>query len=443
MGKSHKYKTLKIITKPNYNTKAIMSVLIPVDIDPGILSEYSEEFEWAREELENFFVALEKLPGSLDLLPLIKDHLSNLQISAFKVGLIPLSEILNDTNKIITLLTEIQDYPPLLSEFLLLVTDRISLLIQDVENNLTIDIDKTQSMLIAVQKILTPESSSLVESITSAIAMITREINNNLDLPKQESVVILFDDIELFDNDVPKQETANPAIPMSEEKLIVKMPKPTNNPLMEARHLIQEFRSEEKSLTLLSTISDLTDIHIESHTYFLLELAFAVNILANNRIDQNTLFTSICLHDVPLASIPHIINKQEKLTDEEFELVKLHPKQAMALASDFGVSKDSQLIIHQHHERLDGRGYPLGIKGDDIVEGSRLLAIIDSFHAMTQYRPYKRITRTYLRAISEINACAETKYDKEWVRYFNLCIRDYWLTEHKNNGQSNTMFAIK
>lgn len=418
------------------------SALIPISIDSDTLFEYREEFEWACEEIETLLVDLETSAKSEKLtnaLSHIKNLISELQISSFKIGLIPLSEILNDIIQVINLLFEIKNYPVLMSEFLLLVIDRISLLIKDAELYSTIDINKTQSILIATQKILSPVSSSLPQMVIDAIEIITREININLDNPAAADVTLfddveLFDDVVLFSSEADQGDIAIISTPKHYKNKSITIQK-ESNPMIGAQQLIKQFYETEKTATLLSIIADNGTLYRSSHTYFLLEIALTVNMLAGKIMDEQTLFTSFCLHDLSLASIPHITKKEGELTDEEFELIKLHPFEGSRIAKDLGASVECQLTIAHHHERLDGSGYPLQIKGDEISEGGKLLGIIDSFHAMTHNRPYKKITKTVLRAMSEINACVNTRYDKHWVKYFNLCIRDYWLKQNQENNE--------
>jgi len=74
---------------------------------------------------------------------------------------------------------------------------------------------------------------------------------------------------------------------------------------------------------------------------------------------------------------------------------------------------------------------------NDISVGAKILAIVDSFHAMIAIRPHKRHTKNILRAVSEINACSGTHYDPYWVNVFNNCIKDYWLPKHFPHNKTN------
>ena len=109
--------------------------------------------------------------------------------------------------------------------------------------------------------------------------------------------------------------------------------------------------------------------------------------------------------------------KPGKLTDEEFDSIKRHPEYGwMALRNVEGFEQESLMVLH-HHERLDGGGYPAGLRGSEIPLGSRIIAVADSFDALTTDRPY-RPGRDQLAALQEIMRCAGTQFDPAVVDAF-------------------------
>jgi HD-GYP domain-containing protein (c-di-GMP phosphodiesterase class II) len=96
------------------------------------------------------------------------------------------------------------------------------------------------------------------------------------------------------------------------------------------------------------------------------------------------------LHDVGMLSVPEsVLANPGSLTDPEWELMKGHPEFGRSLLGRIPFLEDARQIVRAHHERWSGRGYPRGLAGDDIPIGARILAICDSFNAMTQDRPYR------------------------------------------------------
>lgn len=117
------------------------------------------------------------------------------------------------------------------------------------------------------------------------------------------------------------------------------------------------------------------------------------------------------LHDAGKVAIPsQILDKKARLTEEEFELIKKHPIYTMEILSTISYLSDIIPIAGYHHERYDGLGYPNGYFGKRIPLGARILAVADSFDAMTSPRPYKE-TKTLDEAKFELKKNAGTQFD--------------------------------
>jgi HD-GYP domain-containing protein (c-di-GMP phosphodiesterase class II) len=124
------------------------------------------------------------------------------------------------------------------------------------------------------------------------------------------------------------------------------------------------------------------------------------------------------LHDIGKIGVPdHVLLKQGKLTEEEFDWIRRHPEYGwMALRNVEGFEPESLMVLH-HHERMDGGGYPGGLKGSEIPLGSRVIAVADSYDALTTNRPY-RSARTPEEAIREIVRCTGPQFDSRCVTAF-------------------------
>lgn len=124
------------------------------------------------------------------------------------------------------------------------------------------------------------------------------------------------------------------------------------------------------------------------------------------------------MHDIGKITIPdYILKKPGELTLEEWEIMKAHTTNGyQILRSADKYSKLAEYAL-THHERIDGKGYPLGLKGDDIPLFSRIISICDAYEAMTSNRPYRKaLGREF--AINELKRCAGTQFDKKLVDVF-------------------------
>jgi len=126
------------------------------------------------------------------------------------------------------------------------------------------------------------------------------------------------------------------------------------------------------------------------------------------------------LHDVGKTQIPeHILNKPSKLTDEEFEQMKLHTVYGRRLLEETGMP-DLRIVgevVEQHHERYDGKGYPRGLQGNQISKLAAIITVVDSYDAMTVDRVYQK-GRPQEEAMREIERWSGTMYHPEIVRAF-------------------------
>ncbi|AHF06132.1 HD-GYP domain-containing protein [Desulfitobacterium metallireducens] len=97
------------------------------------------------------------------------------------------------------------------------------------------------------------------------------------------------------------------------------------------------------------------------------------------------------LHDLGKLMVPEcILNKPGKLTKNEYELIKKHPEYGMKLIEPLGLSVNICMAIAQHHERWEGTGYPLGLKGKEIHPLAQIVAVADTFDALISDRPYRK-----------------------------------------------------
>ncbi|RZB35853.1 MAG: hypothetical protein SRB2_02651 [Desulfobacteraceae bacterium Eth-SRB2] len=124
------------------------------------------------------------------------------------------------------------------------------------------------------------------------------------------------------------------------------------------------------------------------------------------------------LHDIGKIGIPDsIILKPGRLTDEEYEIIKKHPVIGSNIIGHFGMWTDEQSIIRHHHERFDGKGYPDGLKGEEIPFLARILSVADVYDALTTDRSYRRKMPDHV-AVKIIRENAGTQFDPKIVNIF-------------------------
>ncbi len=126
----------------------------------------------------------------------------------------------------------------------------------------------------------------------------------------------------------------------------------------------------------------------------------------------------VLLHDIGKIGIPDaILLKPGPLTPDEWKVMRRHPEIGKRLIETIPFLREAVPIVYHHHERWDGSGYPLGLKGEGIPLGARIFAVVDAFDAMTFDRPYSKAI-TFEAAKAEIKRCSGTHFDPTVVQAF-------------------------
>lgn len=149
-----------------------------------------------------------------------------------------------------------------------------------------------------------------------------------------------------------------------------------------------------------------------------------LGVVLGKRIKMNfselkDLATGLLLHDLGNVTIPEaILKKPTKLTDEEFKYIYEHPRSGFELLRHCdGISAPAKIVALQHHERMNGTGYPKGLKGPDIHLNSQIASIVDSYDALTSDRNYRKRYMPH-EAIEYLMGAGETHFSVQLVRSF-------------------------
>jgi putative nucleotidyltransferase with HDIG domain len=133
---------------------------------------------------------------------------------------------------------------------------------------------------------------------------------------------------------------------------------------------------------------------------------------------KDILSAGLILHDVGKIGIPDaILKKQSRLDDDEWKIMRTHPEKGAKILEHLSDFKEVADIVHSHHEYFDGTGYPRGIKGENIPIESRIISVVDAFHAIVSTRCYSK-GRPVETAFEELERCAGTQFDPQVVTSF-------------------------
>ena len=160
--------------------------------------------------------------------------------------------------------------------------------------------------------------------------------------------------------------------------------------------------------------------------------------------DCNTIRVGGILHDLGKIAIPDsILLKPGKLTPEEYEIIKTHPVEGAQILAEHPEQREVSEIVHHHHERWDGAGYPDGLKAEMIPVGSRIVNACDAFDTITQARVFRPTVKTPAEAIRELRQLAGSWYDPQVIGALERIVAERWgvaIADHSDAAQASPTY---
>ena len=197
--------------------------------------------------------------------------------------------------------------------------------------------------------------------------------------------------------------------------------------LNDSNQFIQELTM--KSITAIVNTIDAKDEYTRGHSQRVAEYSYQIakELGMSDREAAEIKYVAL-LHDIGKIAIPDsILNKAGRLTDEEFAVMKTHSAEGAKILKDINIMPELDIGAKYHHERYDGKGYPSGLKGEEIPFIARIICTADSYDAMSSNRVYrKRLTDEEI--LAEIERCTGSQFDPEVAKAFI-----HLLKEHKIN----------
>ena len=406
--------------------------------DADVLEHFYFEFETVVFQTENLALTLETEPDNLTLVDDLIHNIRKLNSLALNTNVIPLIEPFTVLEKFITQVRT--SYRPEISYPLMLVLDRVLLAAKEAVDQYSISMQLITDIQRAIQPLAHVNSPDDVErTIQQVIGLLLGDYVEK-ELTPDTDQVELFDGIDLFDegddtatqNKV--QENKQNEITTVEEAGVGSNEFPSEQQAkfsdIDVLQLEMKILSTPSAFQKLSELIDSRQKYWVGRSYFMLSLGLKMNAMVGNIVDPQDLADAIYLHDFPMVSSSDEILYGTNLTDEEFNKIKRHPIMAHELAKSFGASEDCQNMVHQHHERPDGKGYPQQLSGDEICHGAKIIAICDAYYSMTNPKAHRATKRSALRTVAEINACSGSQFDSAWVKVFNLVVKRHKMLEN-------------
>ncbi|MCG8317417.1 MAG: HD domain-containing protein [Pseudomonadales bacterium] len=374
-------------------------------LDPELMEDFFNDFREAHQDSENILIDLEHDPNNTELLNALFRSVHTIKGNLIYVGLKDLTPLIQSVED---LLDAIRNkhllYDSLLSDLILISMDRTKQMVESkVHRGEMIYEDKFMDHL--CQTISTVAESSpetRAETIANALVLLDPSIDLR---PHQQ-------EIKPTETSTTKRIQPSSPIPHEEEALLAHFTVNLDDDLSFFRSLVKPL--ENRSL------------YWQGRTTRLLRIALAMNAKAGNPIEAEQIAAAVYLHDIGMAFMPlDVLHKTSPLNSNELEALHGHPAAAFQLLSAAKRWDQAANAVLQHHEHVDGNGYPNKLDSKSICDGAKILAIADAFEARTHERAYAtQLKRPLIRAVLEINRCSGSQFDPQWVEIFNETVRE-------------------
>lgn len=361
------------------------------DLDDDILNDLLEEINELYEASEQTLIELELRPEDNELQRSLFRSVHTIKGDLGLVSFTPMIPLLQHVEDLLDYLRKNQiTYTSTMSDLVLLTMDRVKIFVESCIRSGSAEYDaQLYADLVKQISKITPENGSLHEKLlTDAVVLLDPSLGSDVQANVSSQT------------DIASVTLANTGIPKGISK--------------EKQADVLFFRELMKPIERRS-------MYWEGRGDRIAKLAFFVNKVAGSPIQEDQLAVACYVHDFGMAFMPlKILHKQGKLDDNEFNLMRSHVYKSARLLEHLSQWNEARKIVMQHHERVDGTGYPLGLKEEDICAGAKLLAILDSFDALTHSRAHTgHEKKPKKRAVLDINKVAEGQYSKVWMQHFN------------------------
>lgn len=363
------------------------------DLDEDILIDLLEEINELYEASEQTLIELELKPEDNELQRSLFRSIHTIKGDLGLVNFSPLIPLLQHGEDLLDYLRKGQiQYTSTMSDLVLLIMDKVKVFVQSCIKTGQAEYDK-----------------ELFEQLVNAIMRITPENSDQHEQLLAKAVLLLDPSLDL--GQVHEQQGVTSASESLVSIATTGIPKSTTN---EEREDLIFFRELMKPIEKRS-------MYWEGRGDRIAKLAGYINKVAGSPVNEVQLAVACYMHDFGMAFMPiAVLHKQEKLEEVEFNLMRSHVYKSARLLENLNQWNEARKIVMQHHERTDGSGYPLGIKEDDICEGAKLLAILDTFDAITHARAHEgHLQRPKKKAVIEINRIAKGQFSTKWMQAFN------------------------
>jgi len=401
-----------------------------LDEEPDVLESFRNSFEEAITIVEELSLELESSPNDQYKIDKMGEEIKHLYSYAYNANIIPLIEPLITLDDFFQSLGG--SYHAGITHPLTLLIDRLLLIANEASEQSSISMTLISDVQRAIQPLAKLKTGGNLDEIISQVVDIL--LGNYTTDSTSDSDIDLFDGPELFDEielfDSPEAETQQTE---SSPESVNTSPESHENPEVDTADVVKLEMDILRSTSIHRTLGEYIDTRHKiwvGRSFFLLSLALKLNAEGGTKVKPEELANAIFLHDFPMVRLSDEILYAREFNEKMLQKTQKHTTHAKEMANLLNCGENVEDMVYQHHERPDGKGYPKGLTNEKICDGAKIIAICDAYYAMTNYKANRKVKRSALRTVAEINACSGTQFDETWVKVFNKVVKKYHMLQN-------------
>ncbi|CCO48470.1 putative Signal transduction histidine kinase fused with Metal dependent phosphohydrolase [Vibrio nigripulchritudo SOn1] len=388
---------------------AIPNEITEEEIQYESLGDFFQDFREAHEKCEVILIDLEHRPDDVDLLNGLFRVVHTIKGNLVYVGLVSITPLMQSLEDLLDYIRKGHlSYDSILCDVILLSLDKTK---QMVEARL----DGRES----------PLASDVLDKICEDISLVA-------DVSAKKQVKLINDVLLLLDPSAQITEVPDDGVISSESNESEQIRESYQEELlgMLTQHGIEIDDDIRFYSSMVQPLEDRSK-YWHGRTLRQLFLSMEMNRVAGNPVDPSQLAVAVMLHDVGMSFMPlEMLNKKGTITSSEREILHHHPYSGYLLLNESIRWHDAAVMILQHHEQMDGSGYPNHLNQDQICDGAKILSIADTFDARTHERAHHTLLkRPLVRCIVEINNYKDKQFDARWVNVFNQVAKQHFKSD--------------
>ncbi|VAW63193.1 hypothetical protein MNBD_GAMMA11-2310 [hydrothermal vent metagenome] len=361
-------------------------------ISAPALAGFFVGFNTSQQQIEQALLMLELSPDDDILLHELQENIVSIQKSLERIGFDQISPLTASLNKLLQAIRLNQlVFETLLSDLVLLAVDDIKMIIEKF-------IDGADRCVLM----------SRLPGICESIGAIAEADEMHLNSVIRDALLLLDPGMEIIETSITQSDTLINLFSQDgpDEEELSAYGVEESDDFIFFRALSEPLENREN--------------YWRGRVHRMLRLALKMNDEAGRPVDPNQLAAAVYMHDAGMALLPmELINSEAELTQEQRSQVKEHPVTGYELMRYMKNWREAALIVIQHHEQVDGNGYPYGLNEREICEGAKILAIVDAVDARTHERVHATLLkRPLLRAAIELGKYADVQFSEKWVDIF-------------------------